>query len=589
MKKIILTFLISISWLTSSAQNHAVSISEAEMAASSWIQKHFPKSPIVSITIDAIRDERGNTLLYEVKTDSISLLLSASKSAIPIVSWSHTDGHSLIEEYKQNILPCGLRSIMDYYIAQLKMCYLNDDKQLYYDDEWAGLLSRETVEAPLRITEVGPLLKTIWGQSCSNNYYPIENVGDPYAYNYFIPAGATCSHCPVGCGAVAMGQVMYYWHTPLLLKGLPKQFDWCNMTPKLLSDTSTYETNRNAIAYFLWQCAERINTSYSCGESNSNLTDTRDALVDFFQYSEDAHYSEKRFYTDTEWITKLKNHINWGFPVIYRGTGAGGGHAFVCDGYDNNELFRFNWGWTDESLNAHYFSLQHLTPRDTNDYTQDQAAIFYIHPEEETSLCDITLDLGDFYSFNPLLIFAFYQPYEIIPQTTTKLISASASTSVLWRTIPDGATAIYQAHEEIELRDGFTVERGAEFTAEIVPCPNCENSRETNAGTEEVQEDIAAPPQEVAKGPADPASEVATAETVLYPNPTTGEATVGVSGEVQSIIVYNALGRPVGGWHLRSLTPDHVTLDLRPLPAGTYMVRVLTADGATTQRIVVTR
>jgi hypothetical protein len=75
---------------------------------------------------------------------------------------------------------------------------------------------------------------------------------------------------------------------------------------------------------------------------------------------------------------------------------------------------------------------------------------------------------------------------------------------------------------------------------------------------------------------------------VIYPNPTDGEITVGVDGKVQGIVVYNTQGLPVGGWHLRAITPDHVTLDLSPLPAGTYMLRITTPSGTATKKLVVT-
>ena len=37
-----------------------------------------------------------------------------------------------------------------------------------------------------------------------------------------------------------------------------------------------------------------------------------------------------------------------GWPVYYSGSDVdgNGGHAFVCDGYDENDLFHFNWGWS---------------------------------------------------------------------------------------------------------------------------------------------------------------------------------------------------------------------------------------------------
>ncbi len=75
----------------------------------------------------------------------------------------------------------------------------------------------------------------------------------------------------------------------------------------------------------------------------------------------------------------------------------------------------------------------------------------------------------------------------------------------------------------------------------------------------------------------------------LYPNPTSGEVTVGVDGEVQSIIIYTPMGLPVGGWRLLSIAPDRVTLDLSPLPAGTYILHIQTPLGISTKRLVVAR
>ena len=180
-----------------------------------------------------------------------------------------------------------------------------------------------------------------------------------------------------------------------------------------------------------------------------------------------------------------------------------------------------------------------------------------------------------------------YQPYEITPQTMTKLISASATSLSSWRTIPYNATATYQAHEEVHLRDGFTVERGADFTARIVPCPNCDN-RETESPETTETPDNATPP-ETASGHPLPATDYQPTTTDLYPNPTDGEVTVGVDGEVQSIIIYNMMGRPVGGWNIRSLASDQIVLDVSPLPAGTYILHVQTPVGTSTKRLVVMR
>ncbi|MBR7022783.1 MAG: C10 family peptidase [Bacteroidales bacterium] len=82
----------------------------------------------------------------------------------------------------------------------------------------------------------------------------------------------------------------------------------------------------------------------------------------------------------------VKDELDAGRPLQYRGsTGSGGGHSFVCDGYDSNNKFHFNWGWAG-SYDG-YFYLSNLntgantqTGAGNGDYTNDQAAIFGIQP-----------------------------------------------------------------------------------------------------------------------------------------------------------------------------------------------------------------
>jgi hypothetical protein len=54
-------------------------------------------------------------------------------------------------------------------------------------------------------------------------------------------------------------------------------------------------------------------------------------------------------YTNEEWAQMLKNGgLDEHLPIFYSGSddGGAGGHAFVCDGYDENDYFHFNWGWS---------------------------------------------------------------------------------------------------------------------------------------------------------------------------------------------------------------------------------------------------
>jgi len=67
---------------------------------------------------------------------------------------------------------------------------------------------------------------------------------------------------------------------------------------------------------------------------------------------------------------------------LYAGQSAGdGSHSFVCDGYDNSDMFHFNWGYSGD-FNG-YFELTNLNPGTLN-YTEMQAAGFDIKPGPES-------------------------------------------------------------------------------------------------------------------------------------------------------------------------------------------------------------
>lgn len=64
--------------------------------------------------------------------------------------------------------------------------------------------------------------------------------------------------------------------------------------------------------------------------------------------------------------------------MYYEGNGDGGGHAFVCDGYDSaTGLFHFNWGWSGSGNGYYRLSALNPTVQGTGgnsagyNYTQD--------------------------------------------------------------------------------------------------------------------------------------------------------------------------------------------------------------------------
>ena len=563
------------------AQNRQqVKTDEAVRAALCRINHTFLVDSGRNMTVFYKTNINGDTLLYEVVVDSSTVLLSGSKACIPVLGIYKTPHTPLIEMYDN--LPCNIKDFIGNYLIQIETCFNNDTITLFNNNNWNRLINGEQ-EIRDRNSSVEPLVKTLWDQSGCN-------IGNDVGYEYYTPPDIEhgCNHCLVGCGAVAMGQVMNYWQYPVLNSKQNIQFDWCSMSEKLNTYDPLFEQNRDAVARLLADCGKVIGTIYGCNSSESNLLATLNGLIGFYGYCSSACHVKKNHYDilgPTAWMELLKDQLDNGYPMIYRGEGTGG-HAFVCDGYNQDDEFHFNWGWAG-SYDG-FFQINDLTPGNNN-YSSRQEAIIKLYPTSSIDICNTTLQLNDFYN-------SFYQEYpnsslspiDVTPLTMMTLTSASATSSSSWRTIPDGATATYQAHEEVHLRDGFTVERGADFTARIVPCPNCEENRE--AGSPET---ASAPsntvPPETAIAHTQSTTDYQPPTTDLYPNPTSGEVTVGVDGEVQSIIIYTPMGLPVGGWRLLSIAPDRVTLDLSPLPAGTYILHIQTPVGVSTKRLVVAR
>ena len=58
-------------------------------------------------------------------------------------------------------------------------------------------------------------------------------------------------------------------------------------------------------------------------------------------------FLSKDNYDDVFWVDMVKNELDEGRPLIYKGytQDLGAGHAFVVNGYDE-DFFHLNWGWS---------------------------------------------------------------------------------------------------------------------------------------------------------------------------------------------------------------------------------------------------
>ena len=236
---------------------------------------------------------------------------------------------------------------------------------------------------------VSPLVQTTWNQN-------------PY-YNDLCPYDNTASELTVtGCVATAMAQVLKYWNSPTTGAGFnsysdPKYgtqsadfgsttYDWTNM-PMILNGPN------NAIATLMYHCGVSVNMTYGTAEaggsdayvvsSQSPITNCAEyALKTYFGYPTTLNGQVRANFDDATWKGKMTTDLDASRPIIYAGFGSGGGHCFVCDGYDDNGLFHFNWGW--QGQYDGYFDIDALNPEGlgtgggTGGFNSGQQAIFGI-------------------------------------------------------------------------------------------------------------------------------------------------------------------------------------------------------------------
>jgi hypothetical protein len=346
------------------AQNHLLSVVQNKLKSASPNQSKFQFSSL------SVTSESKDTL-YFVLNDTINqsfVIVAADKRSTPII------GYSLEGNYNENNQPPAFVAWMEnrkQEIESIKENNLQPDSKI--SKQW-DKLSSSNFDATQTTTSVEPLLKTKWNQDCF--------------YNELCPsdAGGPCAHVLTGCVATSMAQIMKYWNYPTNGTGshsylsagygiLSADFSSTTYQWSQMPDVAT--SQNDDIATLMFHCGVALDMRYS--PIGSGSYDPRDELVKYFNYSSMAEYVDKRSFLPGDWVNLLKSELDYGRPIWYNGArlSCGGGHAFICDGYQNSDYFHFNWGWGG-SFDG-YFYLESLNPSGYS-FSVFQAAIIKIFP-----------------------------------------------------------------------------------------------------------------------------------------------------------------------------------------------------------------
>lgn len=326
---------------------------------------------------------------------------------------------------------------------------------------------------------VEPLLGDIeWGQDAPyNNDCPTYDGRNGHKEHYYV-----------GCVATATTQIMRYHKWPkkgtgtytYMFNGTPltanfgeTTYDWDNMLPSYKGGSS--DTQEKAVSTLAAQFGIAVEMGYEMGGSGTLSQYVPRALREHFGYDSRVELKDRKYITTADWMRLIKRELDEHRPIYYAATSenGGGGHAFVCDGYDDQDFVHINWGWTGNSNG--YYMINAMNPSEVgigasaSGFNLDQEMVINIKPAEgeqpapQISILGATrLYVFNYFGLNVMTYLANYEPQDIKIKTGVVLCKDNKVVKVLKEgdeiTVPSFQTkSVYITDvpkEDIDLPDG---------------------------------------------------------------------------------------------------------------------------------------
>ena len=303
--------------------------------------------------------------------DSGFLIFSAEDAVFPVLAYSFTDDIDL-----DNLAP-GASMLLAQYRQEIAMAR----RTSAVPSERVKKAWNQLLNPSKDITEiiVAPLLHSTWNQSKYYNDLCPQDENAPSGYDGKVPNG---------CVAVAMSQIIYYYRYPESGSGShTNHTDYGSFHVNFAQQHYNYEAMcdkltfyNNEVAKLIFHCGTAIDMMYGPNGSGAYSFEVPEAMSSYFRYNTDSQYDSKHNHSNEVWCNMLKADLEALRPVYYSGYSEEGGHAFICDGYNSDNYFHFNFGWGGSS-NGYYITQS--TDTDNNEvggYGFGQSAIFNLHP-----------------------------------------------------------------------------------------------------------------------------------------------------------------------------------------------------------------
>ena len=374
-----------------------IEYSQAQNIAIKWMQKVAHKR--AKIMQDKAYSIKSSKKRLTTSKDKPYYIFNLENGGWVIVADDDINSAVLAYSDKSSIDPYNLPPQFEWWLNSVA----NELKKAKYLAKKGRLLTKKTkvskniepAYATSSYSEVGPLLKTAWGQGRGYNEYCPK---DPRSIE-------GNGHVPAGCIAVAMAQIMNYFAWPPRGVGsnsyIPKSNPQYGRQYVNFGQTS-YSWSDSQKAKVIYHAGVGVNMDYGPYASGAYITDANSAFRKYFRYKTSGVIKKG---SAKDWHNRLVASLNRGSPVLYQGKGSIV-HVFVCDGYkvvDGGYMYHFNWGW--DGIGNGWFRVDNISPLNYN-FNTNNYAIFDIYPSDPSYNLGVkNLSASISYFFSLFLLF----------------------------------------------------------------------------------------------------------------------------------------------------------------------------------------
>ncbi len=353
--------------LALSASAAPVSKEKAMEEASAFIAKKNPGGNHRQLRIAARAGrlteaaDAAGYYIFNVGNNGGFVIVSGDDRTAPVLGYSDEGSFDAAR------IPANMKAWLQGYAEQLEALSRLSDTE-----------ASKVLRAPRRTrvntrNSIAPLITSKWDQATPYwnkcpQFMNSEDEADGYDLAY------------TGCVATAMSQIMYFHKQPeqtlaeipaysftygdgnynystVTMDALPvTPFDWEHMRETYTGAEDKVYTDAVATLMFYAGCSVKMQYG-----RNSSGAFTDDIPKGFRYFGYGSKIAFRIDYTQQAWDDLVYSELAAGRPMIYNGTaGSGGGHSFICDGFEYGDYFHINWGWG--GMGNGFFQLSILNP-----------------------------------------------------------------------------------------------------------------------------------------------------------------------------------------------------------------------------------